>query len=98
LTYHLDKKKRVINSKCILGREATGNFLHSTSYISDPLRAIVKEYQHNKLKYGCLTIFVKGLQQLFRPVSRGENQDDLLNSYVIFILYICNLQVWPQAA
>jgi hypothetical protein len=27
-----------------------------------------------------------------------KNQNNLLNSCAIFILYICNLQVWRQAA
>jgi len=42
--------------------------------------------------------FGKGLQQVFQPIARGENQNNLLNSCVICILYICSLKVWPQAA
>ena len=63
-----------MNSKYNLGRETTANYLHSTSYISDQLRATIKEYQRNKLKYECLTNFGKVLQQLFRPIARGEIQ------------------------
>jgi len=61
LTYRLAKKKRIIKSKSTFEQEATANCLHFTSHISDSLRAIIKEYQHSKLKQVCLTIFVKGL-------------------------------------
>ena len=50
------KKKRITNSKCTFGQEATANCLRFTSYISDLLRPIIKEYQHSKLKQGLDTL------------------------------------------